>query len=387
MRLRVLHVIGGLGLGGAEALLFRLVTRRPDVSHEVICLGGRGWYSDKLEQHGVPVTHLQMNRKRSLPSILSKLYRLIRRSDADVVQTWLYTSNLLGGFVAKLAGKPAIWGIHSASLGPYPWKTRLMVRVGGVVAPWVADCLICCSPSAANSHAKLGYSTVPCATILNGYDPERWTVDEAARRAKRRELGVSPEHLLIGCFSRWDPYKDVPSLLSALNLLAKEGISFTCVLLGKGLGSENAVLAAAITRARCDDFVVPLGQQADLSDFARALDLHVLPSRTEAFPNVVAETMLAGVPNIATAVGDTALMIGDTGWVIPPCDPRQLAAAIHQAAEECANEPARWEQRRAAARARIAENFGFTRMADSYEQVWRRFAKLRSRAVSATLPQ
>jgi glycosyltransferase involved in cell wall biosynthesis len=104
------------------------------------------------------------------------------------------------------------------------------------------------------------------------------------------------------------------------------------------------------------------------------MDLHLLSSITEAFPNAVAETMLSGTPNVATDVGDAAMIVGATGWVVPPRDPSKLAEAIEQAYREFRASPGRWEKRRAAARSRIVENFSLERMVAAYRAIWHRFA-------------
>jgi glycosyltransferase involved in cell wall biosynthesis len=115
----------------------------------------------------------------------------------------------------------------------------------------------------------------------------------------------------------------------------------------------------------------------------RALDLHVLSSASEAFPNAVAETMLSGTPNAVTDVGDSGLMVGGTGWVVPPRDPEKLAGAIVAAYREWSDRPADWRRRQTEARNRIAENFSLERMAEQYESIWQQVAaKRKSQAPS-----
>jgi glycosyltransferase involved in cell wall biosynthesis len=87
--------------------------------------------------------------------------------------------------------------------------------------------------------------------------------------------------------------------------------------------------------------------------------------------------MLSGTPNVATDVGDSALMAGATGWIVPPSDPEALADAIEQALREWSERPAEWAKRRAATRKSIADRFTFERMAEAYEKVWRDVASVR----------
>jgi glycosyltransferase involved in cell wall biosynthesis len=104
------------------------------------------------------------------------------------------------------------------------------------------------------------------------------------------------------------------------------------------------------------------------------LDLHVLASLTEGFPNVVAETMLSAVPNVVTNVGDSGVIVGETGWIAPAGDPERLAAAIEEARAEWSTTPQKWAERRKAARKRIANSYSLAQMVRAYEEVWREVA-------------
>jgi len=371
---RVVHVIGGLGLGGAEALLYRLATRRSAIVHQVICLGGRGWYSDKLERVGIPVEHLGMRNASSVPLGLARLYRSIKRRDADVVQTWLYSSNLLAGAAARFAGAPVVWGIHAESPHPYGAVQRLLGYAGGTTARWIPNFVVSCSTAAAEGHARLGYRAARGGVIDNGYDPQAFCPDQAARVETRASLGIAPDSFLVGSISRWIDYKDIPTLLRAIGLCARQGLRLQCILVGNELGANNEQLKNSIRESGCAGLVVPLGKRSDVEALGRAIDLHVLSSTTESFGNTVAETMLSGVPNIVTDCGGPPAVVGETGWVVPPRDPERLANAIEQAWSEWSSRPVEWEARRVASRARIVERFSFDAMAAKYEEVWQQVA-------------
>ena len=373
--LRVLHVISGLHLGGAETLLYHLLTRSgPNLEHEVICLGTPEWYSARIEARGVPVHHLGMTGQ-NLISRLRTLRRMIRHSDADVIQSWLYVANVLTGICARQSGIPVVWGIHAASIDDIRGVSRVAAVVGGRASGSLADFVINCSSRTAETHAGRGYAKIPSAVIHNGYDGSAFAPDERKRRASRKLLGVGDDTFLIGSIARWHPHKDIPSLLDGIRAAADQDVPLRCLLIGRDLGAHNSELSAEIRRSRCQRLVVPLGLRADISDLGRALDLHVLSSRSEAFPNVVAETMLSGTPNLVTDVGDSALMVGDTGWVVAAGDSAKIGHAIVEAYREWSDDKAAWKQRRRNARKRIAERFSFDKMADAYEEVWRRVAK------------
>lgn len=372
--LRVLHIINGLGPGGAETVLFRLATHPSQVDHEVVCLEGRDWYSEKLEEAGVKVRHLEWTSVASTAPL--KLYRLIKNSEADVVQAWMYRSNLVAGILGRMAGKPVVWNIRCSSLEPLRLGSKVLAYVGGFVTRWACDFVINCSARSEELHRKWGYGAVAGAVIPNGYDPALLYPDEQARAAMREQLGISSDQFVIGTVSRWHPMKGFPLLLRALNLVADRGVPTRLLLVGRDLDPANEELATLIDESHCKGQVALMGERPDIPDIARAFDVHVLASiGAEGFPNVIAETMLAGTPNVATDVGDAAVIVGDTGWVVSPRDAEQLAGAIEQAHHEWESIPENWRIRRIEARQRIAERFSLERMAQAYEAVWRRVAR------------
>ncbi len=370
--LRVLHIIVGLGAGGAEALLYRLATRPSDIHHEVISLSPPDWYSPAFEQQGVKVHYLGLSSTFSAALAIPRLRRLIRQAAPDVVQTWMYAANLVGGLCARACGVPVVWGIHGSSLDPLRRLTRMQVYAGGLLARWIPQFVVSCADSSVRLHARFGYGAAPGGVIYNGYDPDMFYPDGAARAAARERLGIEPEAFAIGCIARWDPQKDIPNLLEAVKIARGRGAAGPLLLVGNMLDSENRALTRLIGQAGLDD-VRCLGRRPDIRELANAFDLHVLAScGAEAFPNTVAETMLCEVPNAVTDIGDSGLIVGETGWVVPSRDPQRLGDAIAGAHLEWQEQPAKWLERRRSARRRIADNFTFDRMANAYEDLWRR---------------
>lgn len=382
MSVRVLHVITGLGPGGAETVLYRLAMRQSDIKHEIICLAGRDeWYTPTLEQHGITVHHLDMSSVPSGVSGAVQLRRLIERSKADVLQCWMYRPNVLAGMFGRLAGIPVIWNIRCSSPELLGFTSRLWAHAGGFLARWVPSFIIICSNRSTEFHSGGGYSRVDQRVIHNGYDPQAFFPDDEERSETRRSLGIAADEFLIGSVARWNAYKNIPMLLRAARIAHDRGVRLKCLLVGHQLDTGNPELMKAIDEAGCGGLVVPLGRRTDVQRIARALDLHVLASRSEGFPNVVAETMLSGTPNAATDVGDAGLVIGDTGWVVPSEEAEAMATAIRSADREWRDQPEKWQGRRTAARKRIVEEFSLGKMADAYEEVWRSCAA--ERRVSA----
>lgn len=372
--MRVLHIITSLGNGGAEAILFHLVTRSSQIEHHVVSLAGPDWYSAPLAESGVPVHHIGVNSAREALKLL-KLVPLLRRSGADVVQTWMHRANLVGGLAAKLAGLPVVWGIHSSSTSIMSPAARRWVHAGGAAAGWIPGCVINCSARSASIMGPLGFGRAPVKVIHNGYSGGVFYPDDTRGSRFREANGIAADAFLLGTVARWDPHKDHANLISALAVLReRQDWDFRCLFVGPGVVPENAELMQLLRAAGIERHVICAGTRSDIPDVMRALDLHVLPSADEAFPNAVAEAMLSGTPSVVTDVGDAAYMVGETGWVAPPKAPTDLAERIAAAEWEFRNDPAAWSERTVAARARVTENFSLEKMAQEYASVWRAVA-------------
>jgi len=204
-----------------------------------------------------------------------------------------------------------------------------------------------------------------------GYDLTLFAPDDASRVRLREQWLISDELLLLGMVGRFDPQKDQANLIDALALLRQQGVAFVCVFVGPGMDVDNASLMQHIMNAGLVDQVHLLGSREDIPAVMNALDLHVLSSSYgEAFPNVLAEAMACGTPCVTTDVGDAAVIVGETGWVVPPCNSDALSIGIESALLERRDQPKVWAARQAAVRNRIMASFSLEKMISAYSGVW-----------------
>ncbi|OBS31907.1 glycosyl transferase family 1 [Tepidimonas fonticaldi] len=369
--MRVLHVITSLSDGGAEAVLYRLISHDPQDEHHVVSLTGLGKYGPLLADAGVTVTVLDMPRGRLTWAGVRGLWHAVRQARPDVIQTWMYHADLLGGVVGRLAGVPVVWGIHHTTLEPgrSSRATMWVARACAGLSRRVPARIVACAEAAVRVHAVLGYDAARMVVIPNGYDLTRFRPDAQARLRQRAAWGMPEGVPLIGMVARFDPQKDHANLLAALGALRQRGVAFRAVLIGTGVDEGNAQLGAGLAAQGLDDWVRLLGPMTDIPAVMNALDVHVLSSSAEAFPNVLAEAMACATPCVTTDVGDAAQIVGQTGWVVPPRDPAALAAAIEAALAAWADRAA-WARRQADCRARIEQQFAVSAMVQRYRTVW-----------------
>ena len=368
----ILHIISGLDDGGAEAVLFRLCQHYNPKQHHVISMSDEGKYGPLLKQLGVRVDILDMPRGRLTMRGLWKLFQLLRCSRANIVQTWMYHADLIGGTVARLAGKENVfWGIRHTTLDPEQSSRSAIIaaRLSAWLSGVVPKTIICCAEEAVRVHADIGYNAKSMVVVPNGYDLDQFKLDTNKRKAIRNELGVDNSTPLLGFVARFNPQKDHANLIKALGILMRSGKSFHCILVGSGLDASNQSLVRQIDGEGLSLHVSLLGRRTDIPAVMNALDLHVMSSAFgEAFPNVLAEAMACGTPCISTNVGDASEIVGETGLIVPARNPDALAAAISKML--IAKENPAWEARCKAARRHVSENFSIDRMIKNYENIW-----------------
>jgi glycosyltransferase involved in cell wall biosynthesis len=163
--------------------------------------------------------------------------------------------------------------------------------------------------------------------IPNGFDTRTFRPDVEARLALRQELRLNPDALLIGLAARFDPTKDHDNFLRAAAILAHAFPNVGFVLCGANIDAHNVALVQQIASLGLTQRCYLLGRRPDMPGIHAAMDLATSSSLSEAFPLAIGEAMACGVPCVATDVGDSALIVGPTGRIVPPREPAALAAA------------------------------------------------------------
>jgi glycosyltransferase involved in cell wall biosynthesis len=372
--MRVMHVITGLGLGGAESMLYRMLEASDpaELSQEVVSLKDLGALGEPIQRLGIPTHALGLSRRPS-PLKLLRLARLMRTFDPDVVQTWMYHADLIGGVAAKLSSRARIvWGIHNSTLDPTHTRrtTHWTMAACARLSTQVPDAIVSVSRSSRDLHVAAGYAARKFEVIPNGFDLAQFRPDPAQRRQLRSELGLPDDAVVIGLVARVEPQKDHENFVRAAGVLARRHSEARFLLCGTGATWENASLSGALAREGLRDRFLLLGRRNDVCRVMTALDVGTLSSAWgEAFPLAIGEAMACAIPCVVTDLGDCAELVGDTGWVVPPRDPVTLA----QAWEACVRLGPEGRRRRGmAARERIAASFSLPRVVERYVSLYRR---------------
>ncbi len=327
----------------------------------VVSLLPGGIYSERLRAAGIEVVALDCRTLTGIAAGLFKLIGLIRKRQPSVVQGWLYYGDFAAWLTRMLARwqrkSRLIWTIRCSAmeLDRYQPRLRLAVALCRKLSRR-PDIVIANSLAGMKVHLEIGYRPRRSTVIENGIDIDAFRPDPNLRAEVRKTLGISLDATVAIHVGRVDPMKDHQGFLTAMAELPE----VDAIMVGED--TENL---SRLTNVHC------LGVRFDLPRLYAAGDFVVSSSAFgEGFSNVIAEGMACGLPAVATDVGDAAVIIGDTGLIVPPRQPRALAAAIRTLAAESSSQRA---DRSARARARIVDNYPEARSRQRFAELYETF--------------
>jgi len=369
--MKILHIITALGNGGAEHTLYKICKHDKSNEHTVISFKGEGKYFSLLNEIGVKVYILKTNPITFFLKFFL-LMKMIRFLNPDLVQTWLVHGDFLGSIATRLAGiKKIVWNIRYSNLEFKSTKliTILLIRVLSKLSFSLPKSIVVVSKSAKKNCEKIGYCKKKLFLIQNGYDLSILKPIKSQKINFRKNLKIKKEVAVIGMVARYTNKKDHNNLLNALSLLRSKNINFICILVGPDNNKKNLDLTNKIKELNLNNYIKLLGSKNDITQVMNWIDIYVQSSKYgEGFPNVVAEAMACGTPCVVTDVGDAALIVGKTGYVVPPNNSFKLGRAIERMILEINKK--NWSKKKNQSKLRIKNNFGINIMIKSYNKLW-----------------
>lgn len=376
MHMKVLHLITGLIQGGAETQLMRLLSAMDTKRFEsrVVSMIPVGVMGEPIRALGVPVDSLGMQAGTPSLKAFVRLCRVLRSYRPDVVQTWLYHADLIGLAASATARQGrVIWNVRCSDMdigqyGPSTrWTIKLLRSLSRLPAAVVAN-----SEAGRRFHQSLGYKNKRFEVIQNGFDTDQFRPNDDARTWLRNELGLASDAVLVGHAGRFDPMKDHESLLAAAAVVVEDNPKVAFVLCGPGVEPHNSDVASLVAKYGLARKAHLLGRRSDMNRIMAGMDLYVSSSAFgEGFPNVLAEALACGVPCVATDVGDSAILVGESGRVVPPRDPRAFSKAVIEMLGIEGTEKVLMKRE---ARERIIRYYSLEAMARRYESLYNQIA-------------
>jgi sugar transferase (PEP-CTERM/EpsH1 system associated) len=328
-RLRIMHVIDSLGVGGTEEGVRKVLAGLdPCAFEQTVCTVAPS--SEVDVKSGSRVISLSLGRSNGERKLLvGKMKALFERERPHVVHSRNWGA-IEAVVAARMAGVGTVvhseHGLEASTYRRQPWRRNVIRRL---CFSW-ADRVFAVSGSLRTYYAKqLRMTESRMDVIANGVDTEKFRPQEDVRRSTRQKLGAGPDTLVIGAVGRLDPVKDHQTLFRAVDSFLSLGLPVQLVIVGEG--SERRALEAQIqartSLARRTSFV---GETSDIVSQLNSFDVFVLPSLAEGMSNALLEAMSVGVACVATRVGGNAELIeeGSSGLLFEAGNWEMLAAYL-----------------------------------------------------------
>lgn len=318
-------MIGTLDVGGTERMLASVVKnldrQRFDIT--VLCLTSGGKIADSLKDDGFRVEVLGVKGKLDLSAIF-KLKDFLRRGKFDIIQSYLFYSNVLARVCGRLAGtKVILSGERSTS----EWKGGFYRLIDRFTAGYARMIIANSQAVKASLVEDVGIKADKIKVIVNGIDPGRFNSNVDIVDMKR-QLGLSKDKMVVGTVTRLHPEKNPEVFIDAASIVKKEHDNIQFVVVGDGR-LMNA-LKQQVARLGLSSDVIFTGERDDVAQILKVMDIFVLTSLWEGLSVSILEAMASAVPVVATDVGGTKEVVdnGVTGVLIPRKNPTETANAI-----------------------------------------------------------
>ena len=333
--MKILMVMSGLNRGGTERQVATLFPALQRHGHEITVLVpfGGDHHERELRAAGVDVVVAHRGRRgegRSVPSLLFRggerawnVVRLTGAKHTDIVHGFGLATNLYAAATKPIHRRKVVWGVRSS----LP-EMHLVVRALERYLSHFADLIICNSEAGRTMCLENGMNPDRIVVIGNGIDVERNRIEPAWREAVREELGVREDESLIGIVGRIDTDKNQEAFLRAAAMVGEKCHGARFVVIGTGEETHVRSLKEYASTLGIDPAPIWTGARDDVERCLNALDVLVSTSRTEGFPNVIAEAMAVGVPCVVTDAGESAQIVGELGKVVSDGSANRVSDAI-----------------------------------------------------------
>ncbi|MGI6549670.1 MAG: glycosyltransferase [Syntrophomonadales bacterium] len=327
-KLRVLQVIGGGEIGGAERHLLTLMRLmdREKFTPELLCLC-QGPFAGVCRKEGITTHEIVMRHKLDLATV-APIRRLIREQEIDLVHTHGVRANLVARMAGRAEKVPVVTTFHSVLR--YDYSTSAEAAVARILTRLTnnrTDRFIAISGAIKEDLAAMGVTPDRIEIIYNGLDVSLLTPGESPDNVKK-SLGITPGQRVVAMVGRLHAVKGHIYLLQAAQRIVTQHHDVVFLLVGEG--PERPIIENTMRELGLEGRVIMTGFYPNISELYPVMDLLCLPSLMEGMGLVLLEAMHFGVPVVATQVGGIPEVIidGESGLLVDPGNSRALAMAI-----------------------------------------------------------
>lgn len=365
--IKIAHVITELNVGGTEQLLYLLLahSHRDKFEHIVISLEDKGVYGESIEALDIPVYTINLNPSRPNPLALLNVIRILRREQADIIQTWLYHADLVGTLASYFVPFRVLgWNIQNTTIVNFESGLRRLIIKALTRLSRKPDFIIANSQATQELHVANGYRGDRWTIIYNGVDTKQFKLNKDTRSRCRHEIGIPDDAVVIGQVGRLTAEKNYPGFIETAVKILEVYPDTHFVGVGKDVTFDS--LGKLIPEHLHKQFHL-LDLRRDVADLYTMFDIFTLTSDFEGLPNVVGEAMATSLPCAVTDAGDIPQLIGDTGIVVPAGD---MNAMFDAWSRLLAMSDAERQAMGGVARQRIEDHFSIEQYIEQYETLY-----------------
>ena len=326
----IFFLIRSLNIGGTERQLIELV-KGLDRNHFDITVGlfyNEGALIEEIKSMPwIHVVSLNKSGRWDIIRFVLRFIKLLKSLQPDILYSFLPDANIAGLIAGRLSGvKRVVWGVRASNMdvSRYDWLARTSLRLSAFLSKF-PDAIIVNSHAGKEFHRGIGYSTNRMMVIPNGICTDRFKPDYSAGLKVRDEWGIDEETITIGLIGRLDPMKDHATFLRAVKIFNQEEHSVRFVCIGDGKEPYKSEIHSLCRTLGLNGSLIWAEEMEDMPSVYNAIDIVTSSSIGEGFPNVIGEAMACGVHCVVTDVGDSAIIVGETGVIVNPEDPQALA--------------------------------------------------------------
>ena len=379
--MKIIHIINSLKKGGAEGNLYRLCKfnkkkYKKKIDITIVTLIDNGYYEAELKKNGIKIISLGLNQKYKFFDFLKKILNLrkfIKKKNPNVVQSWMYHSNFITLFLPKIFYDKVFWNIRHAELNfKISKKTTILISIiCGLLSKVVPKKIIYCSEKSIKFHQNQHFYCKNKTTLIyNGYSDKIYYPSESLNLNFRKKNKRSKSDIILGFAGRYAKQKNIFSMLFAFSKFIKNNNNIYFYMVGKDLSSCNKELTSFIFDLKIQDKVIFLKEQKSLLEFYNGIDLLLLTSHSESFPNVIVEAMLCSTPVLSSDAGCSKKIINHCGFVIKNNDYLSIMNGLKKSINVFKNKKKNWKSIKKNSRLQIKKNFLIEKMANTYLKNW-----------------
>jgi glycosyltransferase involved in cell wall biosynthesis len=322
-RIKIIHVINCLSPGGAERMLFNLLANADmdKFDIKVLSLQDKGQLYSDIKKLGVPVYCFSMFHKIDFIFKFIKLIYTIHKLKPDIIHTWMYHSNIIAGFAAKIVSRcKIVWSIHASKLdaGFTKRSTKIAIKLSSLMSFFIPHKIIFCSNSSYYLHQIIGFDNSKMAVVPNGVDLKLFKKSNANKLELINKINNEDNTIFIGMAARYDPMKGYDIFIRSAKILCEKYSNVHFLLCGSNVTNSNHELVKMIIDDNLVSRIHLLGYISDMPKFYNSINiLTVASSYGEAFPMSICEAMSCEVPVVSSDLGDCSYIINDSEMIFP----------------------------------------------------------------------